>query len=529
MGRLTMGALRAVTGPAGLILGATLGAGLAGCHHEEKSTYDSPSKAPTVQVIHPEVRTIVREIGQPSFIEAYERTSIYAKLTGYIDKWIVDIGDRVKKGEVLAKIFIPELVEDFGTKRATVGLKEQTIEKAKKVVDVAAADVRAAEARLQESQSILAKYQAEAERWDIEVKRLTREVERGVVDRQVLLESENQLKSSTADRNSAQATIRKAEAELLSYQAKLDDARVEVAVAVADLQVATSEAKRLEALTTYLTLSAPFDGVVVARNANTFDFVLPGQGDPTAMQRSPYESPSRSAAPIYVIDRTDVVRIFVDIPESDANYVRIGSAASVLAKGYRDEPINGSVTRTAWALNVKSRTLRAEIDLPNPEGQLLPGMYAYAKVTIERANIRAIPISCTTHNGDKTYCWLLQNGKAQRTEVRTGVSDGQYIELLAMGGAADKVDQPWTPPNGSEPIISGDLTTLNDGEKVDLDSSRPVQTPAPKKASEGPSAAPAKAENAQPGLNSPFGASPPRVTGRGLGNSSAPVLRSEHS
>ena len=71
----------------------------------------------------------------------------------------------------------------------------------------------------------------------------------------------------------------------------------------------------------YLTLTAPFDGVIVARNANTFDFVLPSTGDPTADAAFPYLSPGGSAAPIYVVDRTDMVRIFVDIPEQDANYV----------------------------------------------------------------------------------------------------------------------------------------------------------------------------------------------------------------
>ncbi len=100
----------------------------------------------------------------------------------------------------------------------------------------------------------------------------------------------------------------------------------------------------------------------------------------------PHLSPS-GAAPIYVVDRTDIVRIFVDIPEEDANYVHIGTKASVLAKAYRDQPIPATVTRTSWALNIKSRTLRAEIDLPNTGSQLLPGMYAYAKVIIERPGV----------------------------------------------------------------------------------------------------------------------------------------------
>ena len=129
--------------------------------------------------------------------------------------------------------------------------------------------------------------------------------------------------------------------------------------------------------------------MIVSRNANTFDFVLPTTGDPSADPHSPHLSPSGAAAPVYVVDRTDIVRIFVNIPEQDANFVHIGSKATVLVRAYRDQPIAGTVTRTSWALNIKSRTLRAEIDLPNTGSQLLPGMYAYAKVIIERPGVLA--------------------------------------------------------------------------------------------------------------------------------------------
>ena len=260
-----------------------------GCGHSEKSHFASVSKPPTVRIVQPEVRKIVREVGQPSFIEAFERTSIYPKLTAYIDKWIVDIGDKVKKGEVLATLFVPELVEDSSTKKATVKLDEERVQLARKMVEVAEADVKAAEARLVEAKAILAKYQAEVDRWDTEVKRLTNEVDRGVVDPQILNESTNQWKSSVASKDAAKATITKAEAELLSKQATLAKAKVDVSVAQADLAVATSEAKRLEAWVGYLTLTAPFDGVIVARNANTFDFVLAVRGRPIG--RRPSTSP----------------------------------------------------------------------------------------------------------------------------------------------------------------------------------------------------------------------------------------------
>ena len=142
----------------------------------------------------------------------------------------------------------------------------------------------------------------------------------------------------------------------------------------------------MKAWVDYLTLTAPFDGVIVARNANTFDFVFPPPATPEPW-KAPHLSPG-CAAPIYVVDRTDIVRIFVDIPEQDANYVQVGTKASVLAKAFRDEPIPGTVTRTSWALTSRADTLRAEIDLPNPNSQLLPGMYAYAKVIIERPGVR---------------------------------------------------------------------------------------------------------------------------------------------
>ena len=101
----------------------------------------------------------------------------------------------------------------------------------------------------------------------------------------------------------------------------------------------------------------------------------------------------------------------------------------MLAQAYRDEEIPATVTRTAWALNVKSRTLRAEIDLTNTDSQLLPGMYAYGKVTIDRPGVRAVPVDALVYSGDQTFCWHYENGHAVRTEIETGVSDGEWIEV----------------------------------------------------------------------------------------------------
>ena len=474
---------------AGLVLTAAALA-LSGCHRGGQQ--NTEGQAPVVQLTQPQQRTIVRLVKQPSFVESYERSSVFPKMTAYIEKWNVDIGDRVKKGEVLASLFVPELVENLQTKKNTVSLDQRRIKLAEQVVEVAAAEVKAAAAALSESQALLAQYQSQADRWDTEVKRLGREVDRGVVDPQVLLESKNQLRSSLAARDAAKDTILKSQAQLIAKSAAEEQSKLAVDVAKADLEVAQSEERRLEALVGYLVLPAPFDGVITARNANTFDFVLPATGDPSAMRDAPYLSPSGKAAPIYVVERTDVVRVFVDIPEQDANFVQPGSEATVLIRAFYDEPITATVTRTAWSLNVKSRTLRAEIDLPNtgatiPEdlpqivrqslvqvklpdtkGQILPGMYAYGNVVIQHSGVWALRNTELDYWHGRTFYWTLEHDRTVRMEVQTGVSDGEWTEVTNRRLMSDE-RRPWQPIDGSQQVIAAnDLSVLVEGGTVEI-------------------------------------------------------------
>jgi multidrug efflux pump subunit AcrA (membrane-fusion protein) len=443
-----------------------------GCHRDHEIDFAADTKPPPMRLTQPQARNIVRIIGQPSFIESYERTSIYPKPTAYIEKWNVDIGDKVKKVDVLATLFAPELVEELQTKKANVLVDRQRIALAKELVEVAKADVEAAKARVSEAEAILNKYQSEVDRWDTEVKRLEKQVADVVVNRQVLIESTNQLRSAIGARDQAKATIKRAKAELRASEAKLAKAQVDVRVAEAALTVALSEEQYAKAWVDYLTLTAPFAGVISVRNANTFDFVLPTTGDPTAFYLSPDISPGKGAAPIYVVDRLDVVRIFVDIAEHDANFVTRGTKATVLARAFRDKEFPATVTRISWALNQKSRTLRAEIDLRNPNSQLLPGMYAYVNVIIERPDVRALPVDALTYSGDQAFCWLYENGKAVKAELETGVSDDNWIEVtnrrppVAPEDPSDSV--PWTAIDGREQVILGELASLFDGAPVQV-------------------------------------------------------------
>jgi multidrug efflux pump subunit AcrA (membrane-fusion protein) len=445
----------------------------AGCSEEKEKTAQSVSKPPRLHVMHPQQRKMTHIVGQPSFVQSYERTSIFPKTSAFIEKWNVDIGDRVQKGDVLADLFVPELRELWQTKKNQVVYDRERVEHAQELVEVAKAEVEAAEASLKQSKKMLEAYKAEVNRWDSEVIRLKEEVKRKVVAPQILLESQEEHKSNIAKWQAQDATVSNVGANLKAKRAALKAAIIDVEVAEARVAVAESEALRLEAWVGYLKLYAPYDGIVVSRNANTWDFVMPQMGDPTAEVRAPHLSPSHKAAPIYVIDRTDIVRIYVDVPERDANYVSIGTPAQVKIWAYKDEWLPAYVTRYSWALQTRSRTMRVEIDLKNYDNKILPGMYAYGKIVVEHPDVHAIPKSAIERAGGKSFVWLYEDGKATRTQVRLGMPEEKWVEVLKFGTGDTYHGHPeWKAVTGSEKVLVGHrLSTLTEGADVEIDDS----------------------------------------------------------
>lgn len=437
-----------------------------GCSREKPPAAPPLSDTPTVQLVKAEPRTIVRTVGQPGFIDAYEQTSIYAKVAGYVQEWKVDIDAQVKKGDLLLLLSVPELVEQLEQAKAQVGLDQEQIKQAQKLVEVAEGNLKATIAQVTESQANVGRYQSEMDFWAAEVKRLGDLVKQNVLDKQNLDEAVKQLRSNTAARDAARAAVQTASANQLAAGASRDKARTDVDVAKAQTKVAEANARRLAALLGYTQVTAPYDGVVTVRNVNTGDFVQPAAGDPSAAERSADQSSTR-AAPLYVVARTDKVRIYVDVPEMDANYVHRGTKARVRVQALGDAEVEGSVTRTSWALNVKSRTLRAEIDLPNPGARLRPGMYAYGRVLIERQGVRALPKAALIEIGNQTCCFLYEDGKAVKTPVQTGVSDGTWVEVTRkLVGSPGTDGGNWEEFTGSEEVIVGELADLVDGQKV---------------------------------------------------------------
>ncbi len=440
----------------------------AGCSKETEHAKPSPTM-PQVTLAKAETRNILRTVGQPGFVEAYEQTSIFAKIPGYIETWNVDIGDKVKKDQLLATLFVPELIEEYGFKQAKVALDKVLVDQAKRLVDSADGTLKAAIAKVVKAKADVGKFEADVVRWQSEVKRLTNLVAQRVVDQQILDESTRQLRSYESARDASLAQVVVADSERIACEANLAKARVDVLAAEATVKVAQADEKRLAALVGYIKLPSPYDGVVVLRNANTGDFVQAATGDQTSRIMSPDQSSSKGS-PIFAIARTDIVRIFVDIPEGDANFVTVGTKAEVRVQAFNDMRIDAKVTRTSWALNVRSRTLRAEIDLINPDAKLLPGMYAYGYVKIERNKVQALPTACITKRGDLSVAYILKEGKCVQLGLKLGASDGIWQELLSV-----KNGDTWEKPKGDEAFILGDLDELDDNIAVKVSEKSPPE------------------------------------------------------
>ncbi len=442
------------------------------CGCSKKPPMERPiSNEPTVKVVRPQMRDILIEVGQPSFIDAYEQTAIYAKLPGFIEQWNVDIGDRVSRDQVLATLFIPELLQEHAQKKAQVEMDMALVAQAEKLVEVAEANLKAAIAQVREARANVGKYSALVKRWTSEVNRESGLVRDGVVSPQILTESQRQLESSQASETAAIASVTTAESNQLARQADLDKAKVDVLVAKARAKVSDADEKRLAALMGYTKLTAPFEGIVVLRNANTGDFVLPATGDPSASPRSADQSTTKGA-PIYAIARTDIVRVYVDIPEQHANLIvsrvdtkrdpaLVPTKAIVRIPSLGNEEIHAEVTRTSWALNVKSRTLRAEVDLPNPKAVLLPGMYAYGRILIDRRRELCLPRSAIVEIGNDTCCYLLREGKAVRVVLQTRPGDANWV-----GVSKKREGNSWQPMTEADEVIESDLSELSDGKAV---------------------------------------------------------------
>jgi RND family efflux transporter MFP subunit len=402
-----------------VIAAAGLMASVLGCSQSSKGyPQEPPTKTekapPSVTVIKPKRMTLQRTTHGPAYIQAYEQTPMFAKIAGYVRKWHVDIGDHVDQGTTLAELWIPEMEVELKQKDALVQEADAELKLARATVVVAEAEYRRSKSQFE---------------------RFTQIGQSGTITKEQVEEAKLGFEASVARRDMAQA---------------------EVDVKEARLEVAKQNRENVKTLLAYRRLRAPFDGVVTRRYINTDDFVQP----PTAGK----------GEPLYVVERRDIMRVFVPVPETDAPWVAKGALARVRVQALIEQEFTGEVARTSYSLDRAVRTLLAEIDLPNPDDRLRPNMYAYATITLEQPNALTLPVSAVVTQGDITkgyesFCFVVEGGKLRRTLIQVGTRTADRIQVLKkQQTTSGKVH--WGDFTGDEVIVQENAASLTDGQTV---------------------------------------------------------------
>jgi RND family efflux transporter MFP subunit len=354
------------------------------------TTASVSDNAPRVQTVTVKPKDLDRRIELPGTVEGYETADLYAKVGGFLAEISVDIGDEVTKGQVLARLSIPEMQKEVIEKQAAVAARE--------------AELQSSQAGLYEVMTRLREKQAHVKQQLAEFERVKNLVERGSLQQKLLDEATYKLDAAQAAVETAQARIQTVEAMLKSSEAQVD--------------LAKAEQDKVQTLLEYSEIRAPFDGMVTKRFFDTGAFIQPADGN-------------SAARPIVTVTRIDVVRIWLDLPMEQVRWLNRGDRVVFdrinVLPGARFE---GEVTRFASALDRSSRMMRVEVDLPNSDRRLLPGYYGYITVLLDEMPQTAIvPSTALVTHGAETYVCVVENGISHRRPVSVVFQDGSIVGI----------------------------------------------------------------------------------------------------
>jgi RND family efflux transporter MFP subunit len=400
-----------------------------------------------IRVIRPARRDMRMTVVQPGTIEAFETAPIYSRIAGYVQKYRVNIGDQVKAGDVLLDMWIPDLVEQLAQKTAAVKRAEVQVRVTDSALRAAEAKLETAKARVISAEAGVKRAQASYTRWDSEYKRLEQLVASRVLDVQVRDETYRQFEEAAAALDQAKAMVSEMNSARDQATADRDRARVDVESAKADLEVAQANQREARVIVEYGQIKASFNGVITQRNVSPGDYLQPGGGS--------------NGRPLFVLEQTDPVRVFVGVPELASFFIHVGAEALIRFQAVAGVTRRGKVVRTGFSLNPTTRTLQTEIDIPNADGHLHPGWYATVSITIDHPQTWTLPSNAIGFGGlDNYYVYLQVNGKAVRTPVIVGLSDDTYTELRRKS-VPNTTSDAWPTFDGTEEVLAGNLQILD--------------------------------------------------------------------
>jgi RND family efflux transporter MFP subunit len=332
----------------------------------------------------------------------FQLVDVHAKVAGYIRRIYVDVGDKVKAGQTLAVLEVPELSAQLLAADASVRRAQDSI--------------RRAEQEVARDKSM---HQASHLDYD--------RLKHASLERPGLI-AQQELDDAFAKDQSAEAQIEAAEASLSEAQNELG--------------VAQAEEKRLQAMEDYTRIVAPFDGVVTKRYADTGALVQAGTASST------------QAMPVVTIAQYDRLRLVLPVPEDAVPAVHLGSAVDVHVLALHRHFV-GKVARFADALDLQTRTMHTEVDVENPKGTLVEGMYADVTLVLHQLKgALTVPIQAVTRNGNMASVLVVDpHDRIEPRQVQLGMEGPSRVEVISGLTSTDRV-------------VIGNASDFHPGEKV---------------------------------------------------------------
>lgn len=302
-------------------------------------------------------------------VEPSETVEVVPDVAGHIGRMAVDIGSAVHRGDVLGEIESPALKLRAARARAALQQATARVVAAKCGVRVADQAVRTARAELQASQAGLTQVEATASVRRRQAARIAELVERGALQDRVGEEEQARVHGDEASEQAARARVAIVQASLASAEAKCDAARAAVAEMEEGLHLAELELEEARIRLEACRIRSPIDGIVTRRRHHVGEFVRPATGE--------------ASAPLFTVVRTGTVRVVAQVPEHESARVDVGDPARFRLVALPDREYQGAVSRTAYAEDPATHTMRVEIDLNNEDGRLRPGRRGTIRIELE--------------------------------------------------------------------------------------------------------------------------------------------------
>lgn len=382
-----------------------------------------------VEVIKPTKGLLERKTSQAGTALAFDAIDITAEVSGFLKTLKVDINSEVKKGELLLEIDVPERKAQFDQAKAAVTLAEAQKDQKDAAIVSAKAHVKAVEAKVEATKAKVKQDDAYLKFRDKQLKRFNDLLASGSIEARLVDEQEDRYTAALEAVNASREAVKAAIAEQEDSAAKVIQAKADLKEAEAKIKVANAEQEHAKAMLDFAIIRAPFDGVITYRSE------LLAKG---AFVRA---ATGGSSTPLLTLQHTDTIRMVVPIPDRDVPYCHKGNLAIVTFDALPGRTFKFPVARTGETEDLLTKTMRAEVDIPNPlekangrmERPIKQGMYGNVTVILaKKENALSISSACLVGRAEdnKAFVYVVRDGKAHKVEIRTGLDNGIHVEVL---------------------------------------------------------------------------------------------------